>query len=204
MSGARAALAVAVAAIAPLLAACGSGGQKASTSARRGEGSAQAVTPASVGSGHGGVHAHRRSGSTTKAIATTVSFTSAADRVCRDYRQRVHSIAAQATTLSAQEVELGTLVTTARHAIAELRALSVPRADAAALAQYTELTADAVSGLAAAQRPVGSRQESENTAIETQNIQTYEHAAGDAEHARTVAQHGLHLHVCGSAGADWL
>jgi hypothetical protein len=139
--------------------------------------------------------------SASRPLAVT-RFASAADTICRAYRQHVAS-EGQATTLTAQERIYARVVDTATRAIASLRALSPPAGERATFTRYLQLTGTAIDDFVAAQRRSRSTQEAAGTQAEAQDFSSFQRVARDATAAGAVARQ-LRLRVCGSPGSDWL
>lgn len=130
------------------------------------------------------------------------SFASQADAVCSSYRQNVSGLHLSAS-LTEQEKVFPTILSEAHAAISRLTGLTPPRADAAAFAAYVHLTSAAVDDFVKAQAKSRSTRESVGVAQMQQNVATYRTLGRVVTAAGGIARH-LGMHVCGSAGSDWL
>jgi hypothetical protein len=130
------------------------------------------------------------------------SFASQADSICRTYRHNVAGLP-NATSLTEQEQVGTTLLREAHSALSRLSALSPPSGDAAAFTQYTHLTSVAVGDFVKAQVHSRSTKESVGVSAMQQNLKIYQ-AGGRAATAAGGLARRLGMHVCGSAGSDWL
>jgi hypothetical protein len=131
------------------------------------------------------------------------TFVASADAICRSFRTRARKIGAGATTLAAQETELGHLVSVTERSIRALTALSPPAGDAAGLRRFATMTVASVVAFAEAQTRTRSTSEALGTQVEARDMRASERAARDAAGAAAAARR-LGLHVCGSPGAAWL
>jgi hypothetical protein len=199
VSGPRATGAAALLAVGVAVAGCG-GSSKPSRPAAAHPSSPAPIAAVSAAVGSGGQHGHRRA--TRKATLSAPSFTATADQICRSYRQQVAPLG-QATTLTAQERVYASVVGDAKAAIARLRSLSPPGADAAEFSTFIHNTARAVNDFTAAQSRTRSTEESVGVRTEAQDFADFQGAAKAATAAHTAAR-SLGLRVCGSAGSDWL
>jgi hypothetical protein len=153
----------------------------------------------SAGAGRSG----SASGATSSATAPSPPrFDASADAICSSYRAAVGS-AGHATTLVAQEQVFNTVVGNAERAVARLRALPVPAADAAEFGRFISLTAAAIKDFVDAQGRSRATSESSGVVTESQDFAAFQRA-GRAAVAAGAAARGIGLHVCGSAGSDWL
>jgi hypothetical protein len=157
------------------------------------------------------------SGEALAAVAATVSssasqasgssgaqFAAAADAICTGYREEVRSTGAHATTLAAQEGELQDLVGETAAALGQLAALSPPPGDGALVRRFVALTRSSVGDFVRAQnRSRSGTTEAATVALEDQDLRLAQASARGALAAQAAARR-LGLHVCGSAGAEWL
>jgi hypothetical protein len=198
VSGTRVAGAAALLAVGVAVVGCGGSSKSRLSPAARPSPTPTAAVSASVGSGRH--HGHRRAART--ATPSAPSFTTAADQICRNYRQQVAPLG-QATTLSAQERIFGSVVGDAHAAIARLRSLSPPGTDAREFSAFVRNTARSVDDFMAAQNRTRSTQESAGVQVEARDFADFQGAA-QASTAAHAAARSVGLRVCGSGGSDWL
>jgi hypothetical protein len=116
----------------------------------------------------------------------------------------VRSTGARATTLAAQEGELQDLVGETAAALGQVSALPPPPGEDALVARFVALTRASVGEFVRAQnRSASGTGEGAAVALEDQDLSLAQASARDALAAQAAARR-LGLHVCGSAGAEWL
>lgn len=130
-------------------------------------------------------------------------FVRSADAICRGFRARARAIGASATTLAAQETELGHLVTATEQSVNALTDLSPPAADAPGLRRFADSTVASVIAFAEAQSRTRSTSEAVGSALEAKDLASSKRSSHDAAAAQGAAR-TLGLHVCGSPGSAWL
>jgi len=130
-------------------------------------------------------------------------FVASADAICRSFRDRARAIGAAATTLGAQETELGRLVKATELSVKALTDLSPPTGDAAGLRRFAEMTVASVIAFSEAQSRTRSTSEAVGARVEAKDLADSERSSRDAASAQAAAR-TLGLRVCGSAGSAWL
>jgi hypothetical protein len=181
---------------------------KGRSGAASGSGSAQS-DPASAGATSSGAGAPAssaaqsvRAASVTAAPRVPSPFASQADAICSTYRHNVAGLP-NATSLTDQEQVGPTLLREAHGALSRLSALSPPAGDATAFSLYTHLTSVAVGDFVKAQVRSRSTKETVGVSAMQQDLKIYQ-AGGRAATAASGLARRLGMHVCGSAGSDWL
>jgi hypothetical protein len=130
-------------------------------------------------------------------------FLASADAICRSFRTRARAIGGTATTLAAQETELGHLVAATEQSVKQLTDLSPPTPDAAGLRRFAEMTVASVIAFAEAQSRSRSTSEATGVAVEARDLAASSRSSHAAAAAQTAARK-LGLRVCGSPGSAWL
>jgi hypothetical protein len=131
------------------------------------------------------------------------TFVASADAICRRFRARARAIGAGATTLAAQETELGHLVTATQQSVKALTELSPPTSEAPGLRRFATMTVASVIAFAEAQSRTRSTSEAVGAQVEARDLADSARSSRDATAASAAARQ-LGLHVCGSPGAAWL
>jgi hypothetical protein len=185
--------------------AAGKGGKRGGSGSSGSAGTATTGSSGSAATGSGGSGGSAATGAGQSASSTPQvppTFAAQADAICSTYRHNVSGLT-KATGLVAQERVFPTLLREARHAIAQLRALPPPAPDSAAFGRFTALTLAAVRDFVKAQSRSRSTSESQGTAVSAQDFATFKKFGKETSAASALARH-MGMHVCGSAGSDWL
>jgi hypothetical protein len=164
---------------------------------------ARKTTGASAAGSSGGSSAAPRITFAAPGGQSAPTFVASADAICRSFRAHARQIGAGATTLAAQETELGHLVTVTEQSIRSLTDLSPPTPEAAGLRRFATMTVASVVAFAEAQSRTRSTSETVGSQVEAHDLAAAQRSAHDAAAASAAARQ-LGLHVCGSAGAAWL
>jgi hypothetical protein len=183
----------------------GKGGKHGGSGSHGSSGSGSSAATGSGGSSATGSSGSAATGAGQSASSTPrvpPTFAAQADAICTTYRHNVSGLT-KATGLVAQERVFPTLLREARHAIAQLRALSPPAPDTAAFSRFTALTFAAVHDFVNAQTRSRSTSEAEGTAVSAKDFATFKKFGRETSAAGALARR-MGMHVCGSAGSDWL
>lgn len=185
----------------------GSGGAAsgAPVAATRGDATGRrgGASGAANGTGSGGSTAASRITFAAPGGQSAATFVASADAICGSFRAHARQIGASATTLAAQETELGHLIRITEQSIRSLTNLSPPVPEETGLRRFATMTVASVIAFAEAQARTKSTSETVGSQLEAHDLAASQRSARDAAAASAAATQ-LGLHVCGSPGAAWL